>query len=295
MGGLPFLAQGPAGVKRASLLAQCPALRDLGLVRPLSGGGSWNETWLATRGGERMVVRFDTPAARALGLDRATEVAALDAIRRRGIGPQLVFADPRGGTLVTRWLPGRACAPAMLRNPRLLQRLGALLRRLHRSVAPPRGAPPLDLAHAADRYAAIVGSLWARREACAAARSFNAGAGRGSDRALCHNDPVAQNLILGPHLRLIDWEFAAPGDPLFDVAVAVGHHRLSGKLARILLAAARGRVYAADWRGLKRLVAGYGHLLALWDAAVRCESARAPKARPGMIVASERMSASNPP
>ena len=283
-------------MNRASLLAQCPALVDLRLIRPLSGGGSWNETWLATRGGERLVVRFDTPAARALGLDRAAEVSVLDAIQRRGIGPQLVFADPPMGVLVARWLPGRACAPAMLRNPRLLRRLGALLRRLHRSVAPPWDAPPLDLARAADRYAAIVGSLWARRTACAAARSFNAGAGHGSDRALCHNDPVAQNLILGPHLRLIDWEFAAPGDPLFDVAVVVGHHRLSGKLARILLASARGRVYATDWRSLKRLVAGYGHLLVLWDAAVRCESVTAPSASPGMIVARETMGvASNPP
>lgn len=283
-------------MNRASLLAQCPALRDLQLVRPLSGGGGWNETWLATRGRDRLVVRFDTPAARALGLDRASEASVLAAIQRWGIGPQLVFSDPPKGVLLTRWLPGRACAPAMLRNPRLIQRLGALLRRLHRSVAPPRNAPPLDLARAADRYAAIVGSLWARREARTAARSFNAGAVRGSDRALCHNDPVAQNLIRGPHLRLIDWEFAAPGDPLFDAAVVVGHHRLSGKLARILLASARGRVYATDWRILKRLVGGYEHLLALWDAAVRCECVRAPKASPGVIFASERMSvASNPP
>ena len=283
-------------MNRASLLAQCPALRDLRLVRPLSGGGSWNETWLARRGRERLVVRFDTPAARALGLDRAAEVSVLAAIRRQGIGPELVFADPPMGVLVTRWLPGRACATAVLRNPRLLQRLGALLRRMHRSVAPPRDAPPLDPARAADRYAEIVGSLWARRTALAAARSFNAVARRGSGRALCHNDPVAQNLIRGPHLRLIDWEFAAPGDPLFDVAVVVGHYRLSGKLARILLAAARGRVYSGDWRCLKRLVAGYGHLLALWNAAARHESVKAPKARPGMIVASETMSvASNPP
>ena len=243
-----------------------PALGDIKLVRRLGGGGGWNETWLAARGDERLIVRFDTPAVRLLGLDRAAELGVLRSIRGRGIGPEPVFADPGRGLLVTRELPGRACTPAMLRSPQMLRDLGSLLRRLHETVAPPSAAAPLGLARSLAEYAAAVGGVRARTAARSGMRSLNAAAGSRRSPALCHNDPVMQNVLRGRSLRLIDWEFAAPGDPLFDLAVVVGHHGLHEEHARILLAAARGRVRASDWRALAHLVDSYRHLRALWEA-----------------------------
>ena len=266
MGGLPFLAQGPAGVNRPRLLDECPALADMKLIRRLGGGVGWNETWLAARGDEGLIVRFDTPVVCRLGLDRASEAGVLRSIQGRGLGPEPVFADPRRGLLVTRRLPGRACTPAMLRSPQMLRALGSLLRRLHETVAPPSAAAPLDLARSLADYAAVVGGVRARRAARSGVRSLKAAAGSGRSPALCHNDPVAQNVLRGRSLRLIDWEFAAPGDPLFDVAVVVGHHGLPEEHARILLMAARGRVHASEWRALAHLVDNYRDLRALWEA-----------------------------
>ena len=253
-------------MSRALLPAEIPGLGDLRYIRRLSGGGGWNETWLAARGDEGLIVRFDTPAVRLLGLDRAAEVGVLHSIQGRGLGPKLVFADPRRGLLVTRRLPGRAGTPAMLRSTKMLRVLGSLLRRLHETVAPPSAAAPLDLARSLADYAAIVGGVRARRAARSGARSLKAAAGSGRSPALCHNDPVTQNVLRGPSLRLVDWEFAAPGDPLFDLAVVVGHHDLPPEHARILLMAARGRVRASEWRALVHLVDSYRYLRALWEA-----------------------------
>ena len=266
MGGLPFLAQGPAGVNPAHRLAEHPELGGMKFIRRLSGGGGWNETWLAARDDEGLIVRFDMPAVRRLGLDRAAEAGVLRSIQGRGLGPETVFADPRRGLLVTRRLPGRACTPAMLRNPQLLRALGSLLRRLHEAVAPPPGAAPLNLARSLADYAAAVGGVRARTAARSGARSLKAATGSRRRPALCHNDPVMQNVLRDRSLRLIDWEFAAPGDPLFDLAVVVGHHGLSEAHARILLAAARGRVRASEWRSLVHFVDSYRHLRALWEA-----------------------------
>lgn len=246
-----------------------PALGDIKLVRRLGGGGGWNETWLAARGDERLIVRFDTPAVRMLGLDRAAELGVLRSIRGRGIGPEPVFADPGRGLLVTRELPGRACTPGGLRNPRLLRHLGTTLRRLHETVPSPPNVAPLDLSRSVHHYASLVGGVRARRTARAACRSLVAAAGHRRKPALSHNDPVAQNILRGPALRLIDWEFAAPGDPLFDLAVVIGHHDLDVGQGRALLGAARGRVYPSDWRGLTHLVEGYENVRLLWEAAVR--------------------------
>lgn len=253
----------------AGLPAEIPELGRLRSIRRLSGGGGWNETWLAARGTERLVVRLDTQAVGTLRLNRQGENAVLRSIQRRGIGPELVFSDIRRGVLVTRWLPGRVCTPGDLRNPRLLRKLGATLRRLHETVDPPGGIAPLDLARSVDHYASLVGSVRARTTAREACRSLKAAAGHRRQPVLCHNDPVAQNMLRGPALRLIDWEFAAPGDPLFDFAVVVGHHRLAAGQARTLLAAARGRAHLSDWRGLTHLVESYGHVRPLWEAAVR--------------------------
>lgn len=277
----------------ASLSEEYPELGRLRFIRRLSGGGGWNETWLAERGEERLAVRRDTPAVATLGLNRAAENAALHSIRGLGIGPEPVFADIRSGLFVTRWLPGRACTPRDLRRPGLLRALGAVLRRLHEKADPPANAPPLDLARSADHYASLIGSVRARTTARAAVRSLRAAAGHRRQPALCHNDPVAQNILRGPplrqpdrgrehrkrqvaqnilggpSLRLIDWEFACPGDPLFDIAVVVGHHGLEDQHARTLLAAAWGRVHPSDRRSLAHLVESYRSLRVLWEAAVR--------------------------
>lgn len=269
MGGLPFLAQGAAGVNPARLPPEIPGLGRLRYIRRLSGGGGWNETWLAARGEERLVVRFDTPAVLRLALDRAAEADVLRSIQGRRLGPEFIFSDMRRGVLATRWLPGRPCTAGGLRNPRLLHNLGAILRRLHETVLPPPNVAPLDLARSVDHYASLVGSVRARRMAREACRSLNAAGGHRRKPALCHNDPVAQNILRGPALRLIDWEFASPGDPLFDLAVVVGHHDLDIGQSRALLGAARGRVHPSDWRGLTHLVDGYGNVRLLWEAAAR--------------------------
>ena len=250
-------------------LAAYPDFRNAEIIRRLAGGGGWNQSWLVARGLQRLVIRLDTSAVLRLGLDRAAEAAVLRAIHGQEIGPEVVLADAKEGVLVTRWLAGRACTPVLLRNPYLLRALGLLLGRLHKRVAPPPGQPELDMGLAMTRYAETVGGAFARRLARAGTRAWHASRPGERRVVLCHNDPVAQNLLQGPTLRLIDWEFAAPGDPLFDLAVVIGHHGLNERQADIVLAAARGGVRAADRRALERLVEAYGCLRELWDCAVR--------------------------
>ncbi len=274
MDGLPDLAPGVAGVIIGEFLAGHLEFAKARPVCRLSGGGSWNQSWLVLRGDERLVVRLDTPGVSRLGLDRAAETAVLRVLQGRDMGPEVVMADAGEGLLVTRWVPGRACTPFMFENPRLLRSLGALLRRLHNTVAPPLGLPALDLGQAMTRYAEIARGVYARRLAQAGVRAWRAAGSEQRGAVLCHNDPVAQNILRGTRLSLIDWEFAGPGDPLFDPAVVIGHHGLGTEHARVLLAATRGRVLPSEWRALGKLVRAYRHLRVLWEAAVAKVPAR---------------------
>lgn len=53
---------------------------------------------------------------------------------------------------------------------------------------------------------------------------------------LCHNDLNPKNILMDNEvLRLIDWEYAGVGDPLFDLAVVVKSHNLNDEQIEILL------------------------------------------------------------
>ena len=52
----------------------------------------------------------------------------------------------------------------------------------------------------------------------------------------CHNDLVLDNIIdTADGLKLIDWEYAAMGDPYFDLAVLIEYSNLSASASRALV------------------------------------------------------------
>ncbi len=195
----------PAGWELQEILASTPVSR----------------TFRVLADGRQAVLRVDRPLARRLGLNRAAEAEVLRAVAVAGLGPACLAVDPGAGTLLTGWLPGRAWSAADLREPAKLRRAAGLLRRVH---GLPAAGPGLDLAAAIDRYAALGGpraAAAARRARDRLARCRPAFDGS----CLCHNDPTPGNFVAGANggLHLIDWEYAAPGDPAFDLAgLAVG-------------------------------------------------------------------------
>lgn len=227
-------------------------------------------SYLVERRGERFVLRVDRPLALRLGLDRPRELTALRAAWSAGLAPEpLMMAVDAPAVLLLRWAPGQAWSPTDLRDPRRLQRLAALLRRVH-ALTPP--LPALDLDSALERYAMLAGTAASRTLAARAARllrELRRGAGPG---CLCHHDPVAANIVGRRHTVLIDWEYAALGDPLFDLAVVARHHRLPKRAVAQFAAAYFNGVGRVPWARLDRFRALYDCVYALWVGAVAVQS-----------------------
>jgi thiamine kinase-like enzyme len=74
---------------------------------------------------------------------------------------------------------------------------------------------------------------------------------RNAHPALCHNDVHHLNIVDGAGLRMIDWEYAGLGEPLFDLASVCVYHRYARAERAALLAAYAGaldaRLDAALW------------------------------------------------
>jgi thiamine kinase len=249
------------------LLSRLPGLSGACLIERLADGPT-NASYLVERAGERFVLRLDKPEALRLGLDRANERLVCEAVAAAGLTPPYQYFSGVEGVSLRPFIAGRSLCRDDLLEPRTLRRLADVLRRLHQQ--PPVGAA-FDPAGAVRRYSAQLDTPQGAALAERAGRLL-AEIGRFTvPPALCHNDLVAENILQTANggLLLIDWEYAALGDPFFDLAVVVRHHELDDALARQLLSAyLEGAVDQQAHLHLALQCDFYSCLLALWNLRV---------------------------
>jgi thiamine kinase len=210
-------------------------------LSPLEGGHA-NRSWLLAGRGHKLVLRVPVEDTRALGVERDAELAAIEAAAHAGIAPRIVEFDASSGLLLSEYVEGRLWSRADAHDPAAVARLAQRLRTLH-GVEPPARARHLE-------YARLIGDyrMGLARQSPRSAGSYRAlaadadrhlaaiAAGR-RVRALCHNDLHHRNIIEGRALVLIDWEYAAVGDPMFDLASIACYHDFEAHERRHLVEA----------------------------------------------------------
>ena len=244
-----------------------PGMSGARLVRRLADGPT-NASYLVEQGAEAYVLRLDKAATRPLGLDRHNERSVCRAIAAAGLTPAYLHFDVAAGICLRPFVAGRSLCRDDLDDPGMLERLAAVLRRLHR--LPPIGAR-FDPAAAVRRYSTQLATPQAAALAEQAAGLLTEIKRYAVAPALCHNDLVAENLLetAQGELMLIDWEYAALGDPYFDLAVVARHHGLTDSLARHFLEAYLQRAPSQEESERFALQCRfYESLLTLWNLRV---------------------------
>jgi len=221
-------------------------------------GGYTNHNFVVRAGGQAYVARL-CPERPLLGIDRRNEVVCQEAASGWGLAPAVVHHED--GLLISRFVAGRTLGPAEAGRPDVLDRLAAVLRRLHGG------------------WDALAGEVLyfcpfqAIRTYARSAARLQAGAPDNLDTmledarrlsrriapfrpVLCHNDLMPANLIDdhdNQQLWLVDWEYAGIGHPLFDLANASANAALTDDQDRALLAAYRERAETdrCDWVELR--------------------------------------------
>ncbi len=192
-------------------------------------GGITNQSYRVDVAGEQFVLRLDGNSAQALGIDRKNELVALRAMADLGIGAELMFVDDAAGVLVTRLVPGRPLEPQDLRLPSAAERIARLVRRVHDGPSFAGVFSPFTVVRDYREKAARLGTTIADAdEAFAIMASVEQCLGPEPTLRPCHNDLLAANLLIaGTELHIIDWEYAAMGDPMFDLASFVTNLELA--------------------------------------------------------------------
>ena len=241
-----------------------PGFEAARLVRRL-GAGPVADSWLLEHEERQLVLRRDRPCARQIGLDRERELRALEAAYPHGLAPEprVVTVDP--AIRITRFVPGVTWQEqAETGHPGIWSRLGGLLRRVH-ALAPDTVAR-FQPAEVFGAYAQAAGTPEARAlagELIACANPLY----RDAPWVLCHHDPHLGNVIGDPGV-LIDWEYAALGHPLFDLAVVIEYHGLDATAQSALEAGWVGDDAPVRLQALgdfRALVAGVNRL---WSLAI---------------------------
>jgi thiamine kinase len=255
----------PAQVAAVALEVGAGAIRE---VEPIKHGLT-NRSWLVSTDDDRFVVRISDASAQALQIDRNSEAAVLQLVARAGIGPEVLRCDPDRGTLVTRYL-GATWTERDAHSLDNIDRLAVLLRRLH-ALNVPESVRAVDLATTVHGYLRTLDERGAHsgltspalRE-CADKTATQLR--KGSTPCLCHNDVHHLNVVEGASLRLIDWEYAGIGEPLFDLAsVCVYHHYQNAQRERLLSAYAAPSD-AINWQRLELACWLFDYIRDLWLA-----------------------------
>ncbi|MEO8479995.1 MAG: phosphotransferase [Gemmatimonadota bacterium] len=159
-----------------------------------------------------------------------------------GLAPRVVHVDESRRAIVSEFIADQSF-PRLYRDARTradaLALLGATLRRVHALPVPP-DAVPSEPRHLLD----TISKQWASRTLPRVALDAVARALKEppppAERALVlsHNDANPTNLVLdGERILFLDWDVAAPNDPLYDLAVASLFLRMDEVTCRQLIAA----------------------------------------------------------
>jgi thiamine kinase len=257
-------------------LARIPAFsRDARITALI--GGTVNRSFSIETAAGRYFLRLHEPVSLALGADHGREAQLQEAAAAAGLAPPLVYADPAHGFAISRFLAGRVWTPGDFADAGQLAKLGGLLRRVH-EVMPPVAAPfdlPRLLLGFSGRIAREAPGEAARLENLMdrARLSLAESGSDGRQKTLFHSDPHHSNLIEldDGRLLLVDWEYAAVGDPLFDLACVLAYYPQAVTHAAALVSSAglEGKVTPGMLRHASWLYALLGYF---WYRARRLDT-----------------------
>jgi thiamine kinase-like enzyme len=235
------------------------------------GAGLISATYRVARDGAAYILKVAVEQRPELRVDLPWEVRVLEGAASAGLAPRVVYFDLTGAVLLTRWAEGRSWVSSEAAAPANLEKIAALLRRVHAIAVPmpAREVTPLQwiniYAEALSRRISPASDPALRKAALARAESLAE-----LPRAVgvvCHSDLHALNLIQeDDSLILLDWEYAHVTDPLWDLAGWCANNDFDAEIQRSLLARyLRQAPNLTEWQRFRLLLALYDYVCLLWS------------------------------
>lgn len=218
-----IISQGKPRLRNQSLFLRTGIMNDMNnsqlanllgtssfTVTPTDLGVS-NRNSLVTAGNEEYFWRRPVPGKASLKTDRKAEAAAMKLAAAAGLDVPTLYFDGQTGEKLTRRVDALPFDASQASNR--YRRTGQLLSRLHTLEPIPALFDPFEKLEQYRSQTRTPIHFPHEQAILETAR------GLWQPACLCHNDLVPGNILLGPDRDwLIDYEYAATGDPRFDLA-----------------------------------------------------------------------------
>ena len=246
-------------------IAKVPFLAESKNIKktPLSGGIT-NLNFRIDADGRSYVIRLTGQDTELLGIRRDVEYEANLAGGQLGIAPEVMYFIEPEGYIVTRFINGKPIPPDVIKEPDYLSRIVKKIRLFHK-----RG-PILNGEFNVFRRVEMLTKVskknngrfpfdfdWIVQKMELTERALSKDPYTPTP---CHDDLLNLNWLeeevpgeLG-EIRLLDWEYAGMGDPLYDLANFSSHHGLNDGQIRFLLDEYFGGASPKHFARLKLLV-----------------------------------------
>jgi thiamine kinase len=234
------------------------------------GAGLLSETYRVARDGVAYTLKVAADHRPDLGVDLPWEVRVLERAASAGLAPRLVFRDLEGAILLSRWVEGHSWVSSESAAPANLERIAALLHRVHALAVPMPARPVTPLQWIGIYHEALSRRTCAscdpvlREAALARAQALQQPEALG---VVCHSDLHAMNLIEeDDSLVLLDWEYAHVADSLWDLAGWCANNDFDAEIQRDLLIRYFGNApNSSQWQRFRALLALYDYVCLLWS------------------------------
>ena len=222
---------------------------------PLTGGIT-NENFRIEVKGDVFVLRIPGADTELLGIVRATECVVSQLVGDIGIGPKVFFVIEPEGYLVTSFIEGKLPSLIELAQRENIIRVAETILRVHKLEPIPETFSPFRVVENAaeiargfkvdfpDNFDWLIEQM-NTAESALKKSPFTP--------QLCHNDLLNANFLDDGEIRVLDWEYAGMGDPVFDLANFSVHHEFGDEQDRWLLESYFGEVTDKNWARLKIL------------------------------------------
>lgn len=237
-------------------------------------GGTGARCFAVEVAGRRLVAKLADPQA-LTAISVETEFRLLEHAAGIGVAPAPIGIDRSVGLLLCELVDTVAWLPGDFRASENIVRIADRLRMLHTLPTEIRPYEPMRFA---DTYVALCDRA-NRPQAEAFRRELEAQAGfltaEVDAAVVCHNDLHASNILRGPELMFIDFEYAVAAPPIVDLASLIAMNRFDERESELLVAAYDGGRPSIDREHLGPAVRLHELLADLWQLARdgrRCET-----------------------
>jgi thiamine kinase-like enzyme len=236
----PATSEGGSRIDLAACLSRIPFLEALDPMSATRLAGLTNVNFLLDDGGLRAVVRVPG-AGTSEYIDRATESVAAQSAAEAGVNAEVLFFDESDGLMVTRYIDGSTTMDAeRFRDTAAVARAGTALRMLHDTAAP--FATDFDLFGMIEEYKSLLAAKGAvlpdgyQQTEFMADSALDALRSRPVALVPSHCDPLCENFLdTGTRMFVIDYEYAANNDPMWDLGDLSVEGRFDAAQDRALL------------------------------------------------------------